>query len=117
VSRQEQPQPDAVDAFVTRLHVRYDAQSFPEDLSFQVTGDRSNFQGRYVMRQPWTGSSQCEAASRYRAELRRRQLSEGERLAELTGWDLAEIRRQQKIAPDPAATGESWWERIWPGGR
>ena len=32
--------------FVTRLHVRYDANSFPEDLVLQETKDRSNFQGR-----------------------------------------------------------------------
>ena len=44
----------ARDVFVTRLHVRYDAEHFPEDLVFQETGDRTNFQGRYVMRHPWT---------------------------------------------------------------
>src|SRR5260221_12417495 len=31
-------------AFVTRLHVRYDAKSFPEDIVFQETYDRENFQ-------------------------------------------------------------------------
>ena len=38
------------DAFLTRLHVRYDNAHFPEDLVFQETGDRTNFQGRYVLR-------------------------------------------------------------------
>jgi hypothetical protein len=37
-----------VPAFITRLHVRYDAQSFPEDITFLETHDRENFQGRYV---------------------------------------------------------------------
>src|SRR5262249_51619218 len=32
------------DVFITRLHVRYDAAHFPEDLVFQETADRSNFQ-------------------------------------------------------------------------
>ena len=32
--------------FLTRLHVRYDNAHFPEDLVFQETADRSNFQGR-----------------------------------------------------------------------
>ena len=41
--------------FITRLHVRYDAAHFPEDLVFQETADRENFQGRYVLRHPWTG--------------------------------------------------------------
>ena len=44
------PFPVASNVFVTRLHVRYDAAHFPEDLVFQETGDRTNFQGRYVLR-------------------------------------------------------------------
>ena len=39
--------PQAV--FITRLHMRYDAQSFPEDIQFQETADTGNFQGRYVL--------------------------------------------------------------------
>ena len=50
----------AQDVFVTRLHVRYDAEHFPEDLVFQETGDRTNFQGRYVLRHPWNGSADCD---------------------------------------------------------
>ena len=38
---------------------------FPEDLVFQETGDRANFQGRYVLRHPWAGGDACEAARRY----------------------------------------------------
>ncbi len=37
----------ASSVFITRLHVRYDAAHFPEDLMFQETADRANFQGRY----------------------------------------------------------------------
>ena len=43
------------DVFLTRLHVRYDAAHFPEDLVFQETADRTNFQGRYVLRHEWKG--------------------------------------------------------------
>ena len=50
-------QPAAQNVFVTRLHVRYDRDHFPEDLVFQETGDRTNFQGRYVLRHPWTGDA------------------------------------------------------------
>src|SRR5262249_6303517 len=49
-------------AFITRLHVRYDATRFPEDLMFQETSDRSNFQGRYVIRHPFTGPVACADA-------------------------------------------------------
>src|SRR5216117_3198438 len=61
-----------VDVFMTRLHVRYDASHFPEDLVFQETADRANFQGRYILRHPWKGTEVCEAAKRYREELYRR---------------------------------------------
>src|SRR5215813_13258266 len=45
--------------FISRLHVRYDNAHFPEDLVFQETGDRANFQGRYVLRHAWTGGDSC----------------------------------------------------------
>src|SRR5438132_592092 len=45
----------AANAFLTRLHVRYDRAHFPEDLVFQETGDRQNFQARYVLHHAWEG--------------------------------------------------------------
>ncbi|HKO01429.1 MAG TPA: DUF2330 domain-containing protein, partial [Thermoanaerobaculia bacterium] len=62
----------ASDVFLTRLHVRYDREHFPEDLVFQETGDRTNFQGRYVLRHPWTGEAKCEAGQRYLESLPKR---------------------------------------------
>ena len=59
----------AFPAFMTRLHVRYDAQSFPEDITFLETHDRENFQGRYVLRHPWKGDATCPAAQAYRDQL------------------------------------------------
>ena len=50
-------------AFLTRLHVRYDNAHFPEDLVFQETADRSNFQGALRAAPPWTGG-QDRAARR-----------------------------------------------------
>lgn len=99
-------------AFITRLHVRYDAAHFPEDLVFQETSDRSNFQGRYVLRHKWMGEGSCEAAARYRAELPRKQEREAQSLAVLTGWDINDIRRTMKIAPPPPEP-VAWWQRIW----
>ena len=114
------PQPQNV--FVTRLHVRYDAESFPEDLQLQATGDRENFQGRYVMRHPWEGSATCEAADRYRRELGERREREARTLSELTGWTLADIRESMNLGtapgePDaPGAPDDSWWRSLWPNG-
>src|SRR4249920_1829826 len=72
-----------LNAYVTRLHVRYDAQSFPEDLVFMETKDRTNFQGRYVLRHPWQGKSECDAAQKYQASLPARFKREAVNLAYL----------------------------------
>ena len=102
----------APDVFVTRLHVRYDAAHFPEDLVFQETADRSNFQGRYVLRHPWTGDS-CAASPAYRIELQHQRNQEATRLASLTGWDISEIRKRMGLTPDGSVKPENWWERLW----
>ncbi len=66
---------------MTRLHVRYDGAHFPEDLVFQETGDRSNFQGRYILRHAWTGNETCSEADAYRRELSTRREKEAQTLA------------------------------------
>ncbi|MEL6490340.1 MAG: DUF2330 domain-containing protein [Cyanobacteria bacterium J06621_3] len=48
-------------AFITRLHVRYSRDKFPEDLMFQSTGNRQFFQGRYITRHPFSGNIDCAA--------------------------------------------------------
>src|SRR6185436_8463948 len=97
----------AQNAFITRLHLRYDGEHFPEDLVFQETGDRDNFQGRYILRHPWTGKDRCEAAEAYRRELPRRYEHEASNLASLTGWDMAKIRGRMNLkASNPPAEDE-----------
>jgi Na+-translocating ferredoxin:NAD+ oxidoreductase RnfD subunit len=113
------PQPAAgpQDVFVTRLHVRYDQAHFPEDLVFQETGDRTNFQGRYVLRHAWTGPMRCAEAESYRRELPGRHEREAQTLASLTGWSIDEIRRRmglETVRPQGDAAAElPWWRRIW----
>jgi hypothetical protein len=80
--------------FVTRLHVRYDAAHFPEDLALMETHDRSNFQARYVLRHPWRGSAACPQATEYRNALQDRFKDEAKNLATLTGWPVQEITQQ-----------------------
>jgi hypothetical protein len=86
------------DPFVTRLHVRYDAKSFPEDLNFVETGDRENFQGRYILRHPATATTGCAAARDYRASLPLRFKTESDNLAKLTGWSKDEIAARMAAA-------------------
>jgi hypothetical protein len=107
-------QPQAQNVFVTRLHVRYDAEHFPEDLVFQETGDRQNYQGRYVIQHPWKGEASCDISG-YEASVRERQEQEAQQLANLTGWDIGDIRAKIPFAggitPEPEK--EPWWKRLW----
>jgi hypothetical protein len=105
----------AQQAFVTRLHVRYDAAHFPADLQLQVTNDRTNFQGRYVMRHFWDGDQDCSAAKQYREGLATRRAAQGRQLAELTGWSLGDIRGRMAVAADWSTKRDknSWWNRLW----
>ena len=104
----------AQNVFVTRLHVRYYKDNFPEDLMFQETGDRQNYQGRYVIRHPWKGNASCDASA-YTAAVKERQEREAQTLANLTGWDIDDIRSKidyvDGVVPEPGDV--PWWKRIW----
>jgi hypothetical protein len=90
-------------SYVTRLHVRYTHEKFPEDLEFRIVGsDFDNFteatafygklsglnifQGRYVIRRPKSGAF-CLTRLRYWKWNKRWT----ENLTRLTGWDKKEI--------------------------
>ena len=105
--------PQAQNVFLTRLHIRYDAGHFPEDLMFQETSDRSNFQARYILRHPWTGTDECPAAAAYRQQLRDRYEREAQTLANLTGWNIGEIRKSMNIASIPVPDEKKWYQRLW----
>jgi hypothetical protein len=92
-----------VNAFVTRLHVRYDAKSFPEDLNFVETADRDNFQGRYVLRYPTTAKASCPAGETYRAALPARFKQEAENLVNLTGWSKDDVAARMAASGQPIA--------------
>lgn len=104
----------AQNVFVTRLHLRYDREHFPEDLVFQETGDRQNYQGRYVIRHPWKGPTSCDV-SEYQASVRDRQERAAQQLANLTGWDIEMIRSKISFVGGerPEPEDEPWWKRIW----
>jgi hypothetical protein len=93
-------------AYVTRLHVRYDSKSFPEDLSFIETADRENFQGRYILQHPYQGAMSCSAGDEYRASLPARFKIEAETLARLTGWSLKDIETRMAANGQPVSAGK-----------
>ncbi|NER80689.1 MAG: DUF2330 domain-containing protein [Leptolyngbya sp. SIO1D8] len=130
-----------IGAFVTRLHVRYTRDKFPEDLIFQDTNNRRFFQGRYVMNHAFTEGNEQTCTTRYidsylpenpdeedvqalRREIReiyrdyqfrtlpRRFEQESQNLARLTGWDIHEIR--QRISDEVPQPQPSGWKILHP---
>ena len=116
--------PQAANVYVTRLHVRYDAENFPEDLMLQTTSNRKNFQGRYIMRHPWKGKSVCPEAENYYANLIKRFDTEAGTVANLTGWSYADVKQRMKDAGQNPANfrykkiktkdnDKPWWQGLW----
>jgi len=90
---------------VTRLHVRYTPETFPEDLMLQETADRQNYQTRYVLRHAAkVVPDACPAAGDYLKKVLDRNEKEAQTLASLTGWDVNEIRAKMNLVPPP----DSW---------
>jgi hypothetical protein len=80
--------------FFTRLHIRYNRFSFPQDLQFQITPNTDNYQARYIVTHPATGDFDCPAGKEYVKDLKERRQNEMEMLQYLTGkdykdWDIA----------------------------
>ncbi|MGF1529154.1 MAG: DUF2330 domain-containing protein [Candidatus Competibacterales bacterium] len=112
------PTPAPAEVFVTRLHLRYTAETFPEDLILQETGDSQNFQGRYVLRHPYRGPATCPAGEEYFSKLPARFEKEAQSLARLTGWEMERIRQAMEGAGQGFAGYEPtapkpWWEQLW----
>ena len=97
--------------FISRLHIRYSREKFPEDLKFQTTANQNTFQGRYVMRRPYRGEMSCSAAQNYKQTVKQRQETEAQTLAKLTGWKIEDIRKRIDFL---AAENLPWWRSIWP---
>lgn len=120
--------PSDADAFsyytTTRLHFRYDAAHFPEDLVLQETADIEAFRVNYSLHHP-ADRVQCEEGQKYLATLPPRREKEAEALAMLTAGDLKEIRAKmglppksaigpaQPPTPPPAKKKGSFWDRLW----
>jgi hypothetical protein len=106
------------DVFVTRLHARYTAETFPEDLMLHETSDRSNFQGRYILRHPFKGEASCEAAETYFRGLPTRFEKEAQTLVNLTGWNITDVRSEMKdngqnFSGTDVSKPKNWWDRMW----
>lgn len=103
------------EAVLTRLHIRYGKDRFPEDLQLQETADRQNWQARYVLHHPYRGPDECPELAAYRKTVWDRRRGEAENYVELTDTDLAQVRARMNVdgswsEPDEAAV---WWQRLW----
>jgi hypothetical protein len=92
------------DVFFTRLHVRYNRKSFPQDLQFQLTPNQESFQARYIVTHPATGDLDCAEGKKYLKQLKQRRQSELEMMTHLTGkryedWDLVSNHKDEKYVP------------------
>jgi hypothetical protein len=112
--------------FISRIHVRYTRDKFPEDLMFKETSNQEQFQGRYVLNHPFTGEAKCDAAVQYKKTLPKRFEGEAQTLAKLTGWQIRDIRKKMNlvevfnpISTDPFSKDSSptlwssfqeWWQ-------
>ena len=79
-------------------------------MKFQQTSDHDLFQGRYVIRHPFTGDITCDAGKEYQQSVRDRQEREAKTLAKLTGWNIESIRDRIKFVK---AEPVEWWENLW----
>ncbi len=95
---------------MTRLHIRYARDQFPEDLIFQETANRQLFQGRYVLRHPFKGETNCQAGQQYQRSLPERFEREAQTLARLTGWKIQDIRKKMNLAQSQPTP---WWRSLW----
>jgi hypothetical protein len=94
--------------FFTRLHVRYNRSSFPQDLQFQETPNTDNYQARYIITHPATGDFNCDAGKKYLKDLKQRRQDELQMLSYLTGkgyddWDVLVKSPEEKYVPKEAS--------------
>lgn len=78
--------------YFTRLHVRYGRAFFPQDLQFQETPNRENFQARYILTHPAEGDLSCDAGQDYLVNLVKKRQREVQNLSALTGWNTENYR-------------------------
>src|SRR5262249_41048092 len=105
--------------FVLVCHFLYTAAHFHKASFLKKTADRTNFQGRYVLRHPWTGNDECPATEEYRRELAQRHEQDAQQLADLTGWDIADIPTQMNLhaampnGPESKTWAHQNWNKSW----
>lgn len=115
--------PDVMpEGFLTKLHVRYNSRTFPDDLQLIMTGDETVFEPTYSVNQVFKGHSHCGETVRqqYWRDVKTRDQGEAQRLARLTGWSMSDIatktsihRKGADMTPLPDEPDGPWWRDMW----
>jgi hypothetical protein len=96
----------------TRLHFRYNRNSFPQDLMFQVTPNTSTFQARYVITHPATGDFNCDAGKKYIEQLKKRRKNELVQLNVLTGKNIDDWQETASAMNDESPVVEAQYASL-----
>jgi hypothetical protein len=102
--------------YVTRLHVRYDAAHFPEDLLFQETSKRRiDLPFKPAISSVILGPAQMNAppSPHIVNNFGNAMSATREPLAALTGWHIGDIRKAMHMAALPASDDNQWYQRLW----
>jgi hypothetical protein len=98
--------------FFTRLHVRYNRQSFAQDLMFQTTPNTENFQARYIITHPASGDMSCAEGKKYLKELKEKRKKEMKMLGYLTGKGMDEWNDELAAEMDEQDDTESMYAAL-----
>jgi hypothetical protein len=107
-----QPDNGSKNVHFTRMHIRYNRNSFPQDLQFQVTPNTETFQARYIITHPATGSFNCDAGKKYLQDLKKRRQKELQELTALTGTDLNNWQQDASAKNDEAKDTDAQYATI-----
>ena len=110
----DQPDNGSKNVHFTRLHFRYNRNSFAQDLMFQVTPNTETFQARYVITHPATGNFNCDAGKKYIQDLRKRRNAELIELAALTGRDINNWQDDAAAVKDEEAVADAQYATLLP---
>ena len=83
--------------FVTRLHIRYDKESFPDDLELEVTEEQANFQSRFITTSPAPPKCISPDDQSYMSELKARNQTQASNLARITNWSIMSILEKMRM--------------------
>ncbi|MBS1509541.1 MAG: DUF2330 domain-containing protein [Bacteroidetes bacterium] len=110
----DEPDNGSKNVHFTRLHFRYNRNSFPQDLFFQVTPNTETFQARYIITHPANGDFTCDAGKKYLQDLKVRRKKELQDLTALTGTNLNNWQQDATAAADEETDATAQYRTLIP---